>query len=341
MWFAPWPAPFIEQAYSRSAYPAWQQVGTSLSNLTGWALLDPLIVLAALGLGWQIARPLRRAASGARSRTAASASLTVVTALAGLALLFLGSWGLNYRRQPLIRQLDHEPARIDVASVRSLADTAVRALNTLHPRAHASGWADGEQLVAEMRPAFTATLGRLGLPAGVVAGRPKRTVLGAYFEAAGVAGFTNPLALDVIVTPAALPMERPALLLHEWGHLAGLAHEAEAGFFGWAAGMAGTDQMRYSAWLDLLPRLAAALPRPDAREVMRGLDEGPRADYRAIDERLRRINPTVQRAAWSGYERFLEANRVTSGLRSYDEVVGIVAGTAFDEGWVPRLRKER
>jgi hypothetical protein len=131
------------------------------------------------------------------------------------------------------------------------------------------------------------------------------------------------------------------MVLHEWGHLAGLAHEAEAGFLAWLAGVRGDEQAGYSAWLDLLPRLIGALDPGEAREVMAGLGEGPRADYRAIRERLERIRPAVRDAAWAGYDQFLQANRVAEGVRSYDGVVTLVAGTVFDEGWRPLPRRAR
>jgi hypothetical protein len=269
-------------------------------------------------------------------RAGARLLAAVLLAASLLALWFLASWGLNYRRLPLQARLDHDAARIDVARVQALASAAVAQLNALHAEAHGRPWPADADLPARLGAPFARALRALALPDTIVPGRSKWTLLGGYFEAAGIAGFTNPFTLDVIVAPAALPFERPALVLHEWAHLAGLAHEAEAGFVGWLAGVGGDAQARYSAWLDLLPRLAAALPDEDARAVMGQLGPGPRADYRAIRERLQRIRPAVRDAAWAGYEKFLESNRVASGLRSYDEVVGLVAGTAFDEGWRPR-----
>jgi hypothetical protein len=329
----------IEARYSRGFYAGWQPLLTSLSNRVPWALADVLIAVAAVGCVWLLARSWRGPAAGRRLRTALRAGGVLATCAAVLATWFLLSWGLNYRRLPLSAQLDHDPARIDVARVRELATLAVGELNALHAPAHARPWPDDERLRQEMTGPFTEALRRVGLPDAIVAGRSKRTLLGAYLEAAGIAGFTNPFALDVVIVPAALPVERPALLLHEWAHLAGLAHEADAGFLGWLAGMQGHEQLRYSAWLDVLPRLAGALPEGERRAVMSGLGEGPRADYRAIAARLARVRPAVRDVAWSGYGRFLEANRVAEGLRSYDGVVGLVAGTAFDEGWRPRRRR--
>ncbi len=301
-------------------------------------MADPLLALVLATLGWLAAAPWRRAATGARLRIALR-SMLILVALAGAGTTwFLASWGLNYRRAPLAIRLDHDPARVDEAAVRRAATTAVSELNALYAGTHDRPWAEGEALRAGMAPVLAEALREIALPDGFVAGLPKRTWLGPWFEAAGIAGFTNPWSLDVIIVPSALPFERPAMLLHEWGHLAGLAHEAEAGFIGWLAGMRGTPQVRYSAWLDLLPHLTAMLPLPAAKAVMAGLDEGPREDYRAIARRLEQVRPMVRHVAWSGYRRFLEANTVAEGLRSYDGVASLVVGTAFDEGWRPRLR---
>lgn len=334
---APWSPGVVERAYARGAYAAWQPWLTGLSNLVAWAVADVLIALAAGVVAWAVAGPLR--ARGRRLRIALRRALVVASIGAGLAAWFLLGWGLNYRRLPLSAQLDHDPARIDVARVLAVAGEATDQLNALHPVAHGEPWPEEADLVVRLAPSFRDALRAVDLPDTVVAGRPKATLLGPYLEAAGIAGFTNPFALDVVIVPAALPVERPALLLHEWAHLAGLAHEADAGFLGWLAGLRGGPHARYSAWLDLLPRLLAALPEEQARPVRGRLGEGPREDYRAIAARLAAVRPMVRDAAWSGYERFLEANRVREGLRSYDGVVGLVAGTAFDEGWAPRLRR--
>jgi len=88
----------------------------------------------------------------------------------------------------------------------------------------------------------------------------------------------------------------------------------------------------------VLPRLLGGLPRDDRRAVSGGLAAGPRADYEAIDRRLAAVRPAVRDVAWAGYDRFLRANRVEDGVRNYDAVTHLLAGTAFDESWHPRPR---
>ena len=67
---APTPAPWVEHAYSRQWYLAWQNVVTPVSSLSGFSLLDPAAVLGVLGIGagwWRdCAGPGRRGGSEPR-----------------------------------------------------------------------------------------------------------------------------------------------------------------------------------------------------------------------------------------------------------------------------------
>lgn len=341
LWAWPLDPAWVEAVYAERWYPWWQSRVTAASNHLPVAGADVLLVALAVvsaRLCWRVLTPTAR---GHRLRAAAqgAAVLALVAALA--TLMFQLSWGLNYRRLPLVARLDHEPARVDLARVRWLADTAVQEVNRLHAPAHARPWAAAVDLGQQIEAPLRTALGILGLRDDFRGGRPKPSLAGRWLMASAVAGFTNPWTLDVVIVPDALPVERPALLLHEWAHLAGLAHEAEAGFVAWLAGMHGDEQLRYSAWLDVLPRLAAALPDADRRAVMTALGSGPLGDLEAIRQRLARVRPAVREWTWRGYDRFLRANRVASGLRSYDEVVGLLAGTTFEGTWRPRLTTRR
>ena len=67
-----------------------------------------------------------------------------------------------------------------------------------------------------------------------------------------------------------------------------------------------------------------------------------RADLRAISERIRRYAiPVASRAGYALYDRFLKANRVEAGVRSYGEVVRLLLGTRFSEDGAPVLRPLR
>jgi Protein of unknown function (DUF3810) len=84
-----------------------------------------------------------------------------------------------------------------------------------------------------------------------------------------------------------------------------------------------------------------SLPRADRDELSAGLDQGPRDDLRAITERVQReALPMASRAGYALYDRFLRANRVEAGIRSYSEVLRLLLGTRFNEDGSPVLRRK-
>ena len=258
-----------------------------------------------------------------------------------LYLWFLGAWGLNYQRQPLREQLDFREERITRDGLRALAARTVDSLNALYRDAHAAGWAELAATPVALGPAFERAQRDLALPWTAHAGRPKRTLFNFYFTRVSIDGMTGPFFLETLTNGTLLPFERAATVAHEWSHLAGYADESEANFVGWLVCMRGPAPVQYSGWLSLYGTVLGALPRSDRDAVAQRLDEGPRADLREISDRIRRhAVPVASRAGYALYDRFLKANRIEAGVRSYGEVLRLLLGTRFTEDGAPVLRQE-
>ena len=337
--WAPMDPAWVERVYAQGWYPAVQPLLTSISSLVPIALLDVWIVVAAMAAAWASWRVLR-APAGTRLRGAVGAVARGVVAVAVVYIAFLACWGLHYRRLPITTGLDHDPARVTAAEVEAASRRAVAHLNRLHNPAHAELRATPTLAATRVRlaPAFAAAQRLLGAQRLATAGRPKTSMLSPFFRWATVDGMVNPLGLEVLVNPDVLPAERAFVLAHEWGHLSGWARESEASYLGWLTCLQGDHAAQYSGWLSLYWHLRRDLPRDRVRAIEAALDAGPRRDLAAIAARLQRGQPLVQRASWRTYDRFLKANRVDAGLRSYDEVVLLVLGTATDADGRPRRR---
>ncbi len=323
---APLPASAVERWYSRGVYPPLQDALTGLSNFVPVALLDitaaVLLVVGLAGL-WR--------AAGWRARVRWLAGRVVVTA-AVVYILFLALWGLNYRRERLEEKLAFDRSRITREALIHLANDAVARANARHPAAHAQGL-DGPSLERAFQDAVTA----LGSPGSTRIGVPKKSVLSVFFRRAAVDGMTDPWFLEIILNPDLLPVERPFVLAHEWAHLAGYAHEAEANFVAWLACLRGDALSRYSAALATYEHAIASLSRQD-RRALQALEAGPRADLEAIADRYRRASPMVREASREMYDSYLKANRVDEGIAAYGAVVRLMLGTEFVSEGVPRLR---
>ena len=335
---APLPRHAVERTYSRGIYPVIQPRLTALSNHTQFAWFDGVVLAAASLLVALWTSRLRRRREGAL-RTIAGLAVDTAAIAAVLYLWFLAAWGLNYQRQPLRERLDFRDDRVTREALRALATRAVDTLNALYGDAHAVGWADLAATPAALEPAFARAQQDLALPWTAHAGRPKRTLFNFYFTRVSIDGMTDPFFLETLANDTLLPYERPATIAHEWSHLAGYADESEANFVGWLVCMRGSPAVQYSGWLSLYGTIAGALPRADRDEMTRVLNDGPRADLRAISDRVRRYAiPAASRAGYAMYDRFLKANRVEAGVRSYGEVLRLLLGTRFTDDGAPALR---
>jgi hypothetical protein len=336
----PIPRTAVERLYSTSTYLALQPVVTDLSNTVPFAMLDVLVCGAlAFWLGLVLHDATRRRRLGGWRVVARACTRTLVWA-AAFYVAFVVLWGLNYRRLPIAEKLNFDSAHVSQANARALAGRDVERVNVLHDSAHAEGWPDARSIDPSLAEAFTRTQRMLSGSAQIARpARPKYSLLDVYFRRAAVSGMTDPYFLETLVSDALLPFERPFVVAHEWSHLAGYADEGEANFVGWLTCLRGTAADQYSGWLFLYGELAGALDVTARREMESRLAPGPRADLRAIAERFaREVNPELSAVGWRVYDRYLRANRVESGARSYAEVIRLILGTQFSSEGTPMLR---
>jgi hypothetical protein len=337
---APLPPRVVEHVYSSGVYPAWQPMATRVSNLTPFALFD--IFVAATTILW-IGAAVRDAAGGSWLRAAGRLVTRTIVWAAGLYLLFLAAWGLNYRRVRLVDTVEFDAAAVSPERAVDLAAATAAHLNVLYAGAHGRAAApvapDGDSVDPVLAAAFSRVLDDLGRPAVFVPARPKSTLFNAYFRRAGVDGMTDPYFLETLVAGGLLPIERPFVIAHEWSHLAGIADEGEANFVGWLTCLRAGPADQYSGAIFLYSEVSRSVQGQARGLVRTRLDAGPLEDLRAIARRqTQEIDPRVAQAGWRVYDRYLKANRVERGTASYAEIVRLVLGVRMSPDGVPLLK---
>jgi Protein of unknown function (DUF3810) len=322
----PMPPLWVERYYSSSVYLRLQRLLTPLADAVPFALFDVWLAGVLMGVIAVSVRSRRRA-DHRRLAVLGRIGLGLAVLAGVLYLWFMLAWGLNYRRVPLTSRLDFNRARIKPEAASELAEQTIDSLNRLHPQAWNLAWPDDHRLATVLAPSFDRTQRELG---GLLLARPakaKPTLLAPYFRWASIDGMTDPFFLEVLLNPEVLQVERPFLLAHEWGHLAGLGHEAEASYFGWRLCVGSDVQAQYSAALFVYGHVMGAVDPATRDRLIARLNEGPRGDLRAIAAREARAHPTVRRGAWVAYDRFLRTNRVAEGVASYGAVLDLILGT--------------
>lgn len=339
---APLPPQLVETAFSTRLYPSIQHVVTPLTNLLPIAVFDLLLVAAFAIVVVQLVRGVGRAR---RERRVAPIFAMLWHLIAGAALVylvFLAVWGLNYRRLSMQDRLVLASPAPDKTAVMNLGWESVRRLNALREAAHARGWPGNEWRDERLRAAFHRVQSILSDGPAAEPGRLKWTMLGPYFRWTSVDGMVDPFALEVLANPDLLPWERVFVAAHEWAHLAGYADESEANFVGWLTCLRADEAAQYSGWLYLYWQINGEVAPQDRMQLANALGEGPRRDVAAIVERLRRGQlPFLRNASLVVYDKYLRANRVEEGIRSYGEVVTLILRARFEDGWTPVRRDDR
>ena len=323
----------VERLFANGWYPVIQPRLTAISNVIPIALFDVLLVAAAtLVIVWLAHALARLKKDGWRF------AVRTGTLAAALYLIFLAVWGFNYRREPLRRTLPFDQGRVNDKALRQLASRTVDELNTIYPTLPAA-WPAWDDLPSQLEPSFERARASVGPRWRVELGRPKLSLLNLYFKRTAVDGMVDPFFLEVLVNQDVLPAERPFIVSHEWGHLAGRADESEASFLGWLTCMNGPLWARYSAWLSLYGTIVAGLPSSEQRAMSAALAPGPRRDLVALSERIAQQSSVVaRRLSQLTYDRFLKANRLREGVASYGLVVTLLLGTAVE---IPSLDSQR
>jgi hypothetical protein len=331
---APTPPSIVERWYSRGFYAGLQPRLTALSNLVSLPLFDVLcgVALASvIAVSW---RMMRRAAAGTRWRASARVLGGIVIAAAVVYLWFLLAWGLNYRREKITTRLDFDETRVTREAVLTAASDAARRATAVRDVSIASE----PRELDDLRAAFASTLSALSVPQAHPS-VPKWSVFTVLWRRVGVDGMTDPFFLESLVRTDLLPFERPFVIAHEWGHLAGFADESEASFISYLTCLQGSARTQYSGWLLMYAQIASELRGADRAAAQRWLSPEAVGDLRALSEKAaREIRPTVQRANTAVYDRFLKANRLELGVRSYDEVTRLLVGTRLTDDHRPVLR---
>ncbi|MBI2828892.1 MAG: DUF3810 family protein [Acidobacteria bacterium] len=337
--FTPTAPSAVERWFSTGFYPALQRHVTPLTNLLPFAVLDVLVVAGCAAALTVLIRAVQEARRTRGMWPVLRALGDLAAAAASVYLVFLVLWGLNYRRVPMTERLIVDPGAPASQAVADLGVEAATQLNTLHDEAHRVGWSGAPREDETFRRAFKAAQRALSEAPPATPGRLKRTLLGPYFRWTSVDGMINPFGLEVLANPDLLPFERPFVAAHEWSHLAGYADEAEASFVGWLTCMRADVPARYSGWLFLYWQVSEEVDDDGRARLAKALGAGPRRDIEASVQRLRRGQlPWLRTAGWRVYDRYLKANRVEKGVRSYGAVVTLIVRARFEPGWMPVRR---
>jgi hypothetical protein len=327
---------FIERIYSRGVFVAFRWIW---DFTFGWSPLGWLYIFVggiAVLIGSRLIRRCGRARCGSKAPFLEKLG-RVCLAAAGwagrLVFCFYLLWGFNYGRLGLAKQMGLDPGPMTRAEL--AAEAAWASTMAAEARAAvrgASGAVLGRAALAPglestLRTSMTKVLRGAGLPApGRV--RVRRFHPGGWLMRFSSTGVYIPYCGEGYAAGNLLPFETPFTLAHEMAHGFGIADEGEAGFLAFLTCLAADDPViRYSGYAGYWDYAAGELARADRAAfdaIWESLPPGMKADLRAAERNAARYRGVIEKASRRIYSKYLKAQGIDEGLRSYSQLVGLV-----------------
>jgi hypothetical protein len=322
----------VEQWYSTGFYPklaAVQRVflgwiPISIGDLLyAWAGL--YIVRKSIGLAWKFRR---KHMSRQYLLTAGKKLLTILLVVY---CWFNLSWGLNYNRVSLGRQLQLVKDSITPADLRRLTIELADSLNSLAASAHPNlsklkskkqlfkGSIEGYQSLVMSQPIFEYDYPSV---------KPSMySYLGNYM---GFTGYYNPFTGEAQVNTTVPYFIRPFTTCHEIGHQLGYAKEYEANLAGFLSASSSNDPVfRYSVYFEMYAYARPYLYITDSlqlKQIDSTLHPYVISDFRELRKFLREHQNPVETVIDIVYSQYLRMNEQPSGRLSYNEVIFLLMG---------------
>ncbi len=250
--------------------------------------------------------------------------------------LFLLLWGLNYQRLPAGRVLGLSERNASNEEIETISRTIIAEINSNWESARGDAdWSTGSRLAlsrAQLYDLIEEGFQReemLGKAREPRLGPPKPVYFSRILSRLGISGIFSPFTGEPNFNAEQPDSELAFAMAHEKAHQRGFAREDEANFIAFLiCTKAENAYVRYCGFLRALRVLTAlreAVPDDQYREIVAVLGAGPRTDLRASSEfwrlsRSRFFGDAAERAN----DSYLRANRVTSGVRNYGEVVTLI-----------------
>ena len=305
--------------YAQYIYPL---IGTALSNISSLTRFPLSDAFAILSIAWVVLYPLYALLHPKKHFFRALGN--VAEYLLWLFVWFYWAWGLNYGQPDYYQRNGIQRVAYDEQIFANFAHRYVQALNDNYIEINEKD----EALVSRN---IQAAYHLQGFERIRNVNPQVKTMLSTPLASmVGVTGSMMPFFCEFTLNGDDLPHRYAATYAHEYAHLQGITSEGEANFYAYLTTTQSTEKaIRFSGYYSILGHVFN-----NARFLMAN------DDYQALYESLRpEIKQLLEsdRAYWNAkysktigdiqdylYDLFLKYNKVSSGRKSYSEVVGLI-----------------
>ena len=242
--------------------------------------------------------------------------------------IFHISWGFNYHRLPLSKQLQI-PISYTEEDLENRLDEIIEESNQWHKRLVTSDTLavifpfSKEQLSSKIslyHPICRETL--------LNASRVKNSLMSLPLSYMGYSGYLNPFTLESQVN-AKIPIQSLITTsLHEMAHQLGYAAEKEANFIAYLSAITSEDPyIQYAGKTFAFRYLFNDLQKLDPKKAggkLKLLNPGILKNFKEVNDFWKKYKNPFEIFFDKAYDSYLKVNGQKSGIKSYNEMVGLV-----------------
>jgi len=329
----------VENWYSTGIYKGISNLLRALTKWVPFSVGDILYILLIISLIIALIRFMVQLAKGQLNRySILPIGLKLLSKILSIYIIFRLLWGLNYDRLGIGYQLKISKPKYSTEEVIQLTNQLIDSLNACRQRLPDTVLAE-PPLDSIFRVAVIgyARLSDRYFFLNYTQRSLKASLFTPIADWLSFTGYYNPFSGEGQVRSDIPRVMVPFVACHEIGHQLGYASESEANFVGFLAALSTNDPyFRYSAFNELfsyaqgeeLMLLASVNDSTRFGEIIvqnrNRLDTLVRKDRKEIREFFQQRRNNIAPAINDLYDQYLKVNNQDSGVRSYNEVIGLL-----------------
>lgn len=325
----------VETNYSLGFYPYW---GLFLRLLFGWlpfSVGDILYGLFGCWLLWKFIRMIRAIIKRSVNKKRFLRGLKDIVLLVGvLYVVFNLSWGINYNRQGIFRQLNLTDDTLNYDQLKQITLLLTDKLNITKKYLEDNhiSYPTNNELFKKINAAYQKAATTLSFlqykPSSI-----KSSLWGWIGNYTGFTGYYNPFTGEAQLNTTVPKFMQPFVACHEVGHQVGYAKENEASSVGYLAALySGDSLLLYSTYFDLYNYASRELlfqsyihkDTSISKQYTALLIPGVIADIGEMQSFFQRHRNPIEPYIRKGYGFYLKSNMQPKGINSYDDVTGFL-----------------
>ena len=251
-----------------------------------------------------------------------------LSTLSLILMVFNINWGLNYYRIPLNKKLNYNVSYDEIQLEKTL-NILVNASNKLHEKLSNSDSVSirisySKNLIAKkIEDEFNFDLLKFKTSPYI-----KNSLWGAMLSYMGYSGYLNPFTLESQINFKIPKLSYMVTSAHEMAHQLGIASESEANFIAFYNCIKHSDPfIQYSGYTFALRYCYSELFKlnPEkAKEKIKILKPGVLNNLFEISQFWMYYKNPLEPIIKKGYDSYLKANGQSRGIKSYNDMVGLV-----------------